>query len=193
MTLTELCSLFDRYEIVETQTQIDRRYYATTETAYSDGKIESTVGNDAYIHINSVHNATYLMFVDIEHKIYLCVYKYIPNSKYKVIRQQLQILKNIINKLNNIDEYNDIDALDNHIDDDVIDINTFTCTECDSEERLVFNRSKTNPEAITTKCKTCKTEYVFVPSKYYKLSSKKITYFKSEKSSRQISITQPTG
>ena len=191
MELMDLCSLFDRSEIVDSQTQIDREYYASTDTIYSDGEVKTNVTRDAYIHITSVRGVpNYLMFVDIESKIYLCVYKYIPATKYKIIRQQLQILKTQLDRLNE-HEWDD-DIIDEYIDDDVVDINTFKCTECNSTEEFNFIRSKTNPEAIETKCKICKTEYIFVPSKYYKMSSKKVVYHKSEKSSRQIAIMTPS-
>ena len=190
MTLVDLCSLFDKHEIVNTQEEIDREYFATLDTIFTDGEYKTNVDSDAYIHITSVKNATYLIFVDIKYKIYICVYKYIADTKYKHIIQRLQILKNTIAKLGVFLDHNTEDAIDDYIDDDVIDINSFTCIECGSKDKMKFNRSKTNPEAIETKCSTCKAEFTFVPSKYYKLSSKRVIYFKSEKSSRQIEIKE---
>ena len=194
MNIIDLCELFDKYEIVKTQIEIDRSYYATVETIYSDGDVAYNITSNGYIHINSVQNASYLMFIDIEYKKYLCIYKYIPESMYKPIIQKLQILNETISKINVFDECDDTHSVDNNdqvINNDVIDINTFKCTECDYENKLIYTRSKTNPEALETKCDKCKTEYIFVPSKYYKLSSKKIIYFKSEDSSRQIDVQTP--
>ena len=34
-SLTELCKLFDRYEIVDTQMQIDKEYYALSENIFT--------------------------------------------------------------------------------------------------------------------------------------------------------------
>ena len=190
MTLVDLCNFFDRSEIVDTQMDIDRDYYVSVDTIFTDGEYKTTIGTDGYLQITSVHDATYLMFVDIEHKIYLCIYKYIPESKYKHILQRLQLLKIAINKLNGTN--NDEDDIDNVIedliDDDVIDINNFACTECDNNHNFKFKRLKTNPEIICTKCNICYTEYTLTPSKYYKIASKKTINFKSEKSSRSIHI-----
>lgn len=199
-TIMDLCALFDRYEIAETQSYIDREYYTVKETIFTDGEYDSHVTRDAYIKITSVRNANYLIFIDIEHKIYLCAYKYMPKTKYKFIKQKLQILKSMIAEEVEIDihhhHYPNTDIIDEKdinkhnvfIDDNVVNINEFICTECGSGEKMSFSRSKTNPDALITKCNVCKTEYTFVPSKYYKLSSKKTIYFKSEKSSRQIEI-----
>lgn len=192
MNINELCVLFDRYEIVESKLDIDKEYYTIIDSIYTDGSVKTDINKDGYIHILSVHNASYLIFIDTEHKIYLRIYKHIDTAKFKYIKQKLQILKNKLAEFvkdNKIDIVVNIDnSINNHIDNDVIDINTFTCTECNNTNNMIFTRSKTNPEAIETRCDNCKTEYVFVPSKYYKLSSKKTIYFKSETSSRQIEI-----
>ena len=185
MTLVDLCGLFDQYEIVDTQINIDRDFYSISEKIYTDGdELKTNVTQEAYIHITSVHNANYLMFIDRDHNIYICIYKYIPTTKYKEIVEQLHILRSLSSTFN---EY-DSGECNICVNDDVIDINEFKCTECHSEEKLKYYRSKTNPEALQAKCDNCKTEYTFVPSKYYKLSSKRIVYFKSEKSSRLIDI-----
>lgn len=192
MNINELCALFDRYEIVESQLDIDKEYYTIIDTIYTDGSVKTDINKDGYIHILSVYNASYLIFIDTEHKIYLRIYKHIDAAEFKYIKQKLQILKNKLAEFIKDDRNDDIintdNSIINHIDSDVIDINTFTCNECDNTNKMIFTRSKTNPDAIETKCNVCKTEYIFVPSKYYKLSSKKTIYFKSEASSRQIEI-----
>lgn len=191
MTLNEVCACFDQYEIVDTQIEIDREYYAAMQITYSDGEVKSHITREGYIHITSVYNASYIIFVNREYETCLCVYKYIPDIMCKYIIENLHALQAVMNK-SNINTYNENVIIDNdHILNDVIDINTFTCTECDSKEKMIFTRSKTNIEALESKCKYCKTEYVFVPSKYYKLSSKRVIYFKSEESSRQIEIAEP--
>ena len=192
MTLYEFCSVFDKYEIVESKTQIDREYYSTTDLIFSDGEVTNNITSEAYIHITSVKDASYLVFIDIEYKIYICIYKYINASKFKYIMQKLQILKKAINKLeDDTHDRVDVDHKPNITPNDVVDINLFTCTECDSKEKLKFVRAKSNPDAIRTKCNKCLTEYKFVPSKYYKLASKKVVCFKSEsEASRQIEIAE---
>ena len=192
MDINSLCSLFDRSEIVNTQVEIDNReYYASLDSIFTDGEYKTTVGSDAYIHISSVQNASYLIFVDIEYKIYLCVYKFLPTTKYKNIKQKLQILKNLISDLNTTSStIAQVTASSNmeYAKDDIVDINIFTCTECNSTAKLSYNRLDNNPDVLSTKCPICKTEYTFVPSKYYKLASKRIIYHKTEKTSRNINI-----
>lgn len=189
MTVNEVCTYFDRSEVVDTQIEIDREYYSAMGTFFSDGDVKYNMTREAYLHITSVQNATYLIFVDREYNTCLCVYKYIPEITCKYIIENLHIIQNKIKKSNEyVNEDVDIDPIDEHVNDDVIDINTFTCVECDSKEKMVFVRSKTNPDLLETKCSACKAEYTFMPSKYYKLASKRIIYFKSEDSSRQIDI-----
>lgn len=192
MTVNEVCEYFDLSEIVNTQMDIDRDYYSAIGKVYTDGIVKSHITREGYIHITSVKDATYFIFLNREYQTCLCVYKYIPDITCKYIIENLHLLKSKINEVNEISE--DTTELDNYtdklIDDDVIDLNTFTCTECESENKMIFIRSKTNPDALETKCTTCKTEYIFVPSKYYKLASKRIIYFKSENSSRQIEISE---
>lgn len=192
MTINELCSHFDKHEIVNTQLEIDRDYYAAMSAIYSDGEVNSHINREGHIHITSVHNASYIIFVDREYDTCLCVYKYIPEIMCKYIIENLHTLQCIINKS---DEYlanhtEPVNIVNDYINDDVIDINIFTCVECGSKEKMAFFRSNTNPEALETKCNNCKAEYVFVPSKYYKMSSKRVIYFKSEESSRQIEIAE---
>ena len=164
ITINDVCELFDLYEIVDAQMQIDRDYYASTDAIYTDGKYEYNVTRDAYIHITSVKNATFIMFLNMENEIYLCIYKYIPEEMFKIIKQKLQFLKNKISeidyttaRISGNNESNDNNIIDDFIDDSVIDINSFTCTECGSKEKLIFIRSKNNPEVLITKCNTCKT------------------------------------
>jgi hypothetical protein len=189
MTINELCTHFDKHEIVNTQLEIDRDYYAVMDAIYSDGEIKSHITREGYIHITSVHDASYIIFVDRDYEICLCVYKYIPDIMCKYIMENLHAVQCVMNKSND-DPVCDAETSVN-IYDGVIDINTFTCTECNSEDKMIFTRSKTNTEALESRCPHCKTEYTFVPSKYYKLSSKRVIYFKSEESSRQIEIAEP--
>lgn len=195
MTLNELCSLFDEYEIVDTQIQVDREYYSSSEFIYSDGEVISNINNEGYIHITAAHRANYIMFIGINKRIYICIYKYTSKTEYKEISCKLDKLKKSIGET--IENYEDIkkeieESKHKHEDgfNELININEFTCQECNSNEKMVFTRSKTNPDALETKCNKCKTEYTFVPSKYYRISSKKIIYFKSDKSSRQININE---
>lgn len=186
MTVNEVCTYFDLHQIVDTQLEIDREYYSAMgeSSIYTDGQIKTHVTREGFIHITSVKDATYLIFADRDYNTCLCVYKYIPDITCKYIMENLNLLKA---KFTKQDEPN-MDIINNRIDDDVIDINTFTCTECDSKEKMLFARSSTNCDILEAKCNICKAEYTFTPSKYYKLASKRVIYFKSEKSSRDIEI-----
>ena len=191
MTVQEVCAYFDLSQIVDAQIEIDRDYYSAMgeSSIYTDGEIKSHITSEGYIHITSVQNASYIIFADREYHTCLCVYKYIPDITCKYIIENLHRLQYKINTTmvdNNIS--NDDINIDSHIDDDVIDINSFTCTECDSKDKMIFRRSGSNCDILEAKCKTCKTEYTFTPSKYYKMASKRVIYFKSEKSSRDVNI-----
>ena len=191
MTVNEVCAYFDRYEIVDTQIEIDREYYSAMgeSSIYTDGEFKCNVNRDGYIHITSVQNASYIIFVDREYKTCLCIYKHIPDITCKYIIENLHLLQNKINTYMIKDSNEEIPIIENHnIESDIIDINAFTCTECDCKKKLNFIRSKDNIDVLKTKCDNCKTEYEFVPSKYYKLSSKRVVYFKSEETSRNITI-----
>lgn len=192
MTLNNLSRLFDQCEIVDTQMQIDKDYFATVNNIYSDGEFKTNITREGFIHINSVKNASYIIYVDRKYNICACIYKYALETIYKEIIDRLNALRDVVDKIkNNSNNYDEvIESVNTHIDDDVIDINSFICTECECKDKMEFHRSKTNPEALITVCNLCKTEYTFVPSKYYKLSSKKNIYFKSEKSSRSIKISE---
>ena len=186
MKFKQLEKYFDLFEVVENHLDLDREFFSVSENIFSDGDIKSNVNREGYIHITSIQNASYVALIDTEHNLYCCVFKYIPTTKFKEIIRNAGVLKRIIENDYKIDKNHLEDGIG--VEDDLVDINEFTCTECDCEDDLVFIRSETNPDAISTKCPKCQTEYTFVPSKYYRLSSKKVIYFKSEDSSRNINL-----
>jgi hypothetical protein len=190
MKFEQLKKYFDVFEIVDNHLDLDREFLSVSERIFTDGEVKFNVNREGYLHITSVQNAMYILFIDTEHNLYCCVFKYIPTTKFKEIIRHAGVLKRITENDYKIDK----DYLDDgiNVEDDLIDINEFTCTECDCEDTLIFTRSATNPDALITKCNKCCTDYTFVPSKYYKLSSKKVIYFKSEKSSRNIDLEDKT-
>lgn len=183
MTLENLCSLFDQYDIVDEKIDLSRDYYSFSENIYTDGKETHNINREGYIHIRDVQDATYIAFVDRLHNVYLCIYRYIQETKYKEIIDKYNILKSTVRNDSKSKSKSTVLA------EDIIDINDFKCTECDSDEELIFKRSLTNPDILTTKCKKCKTEYTFTPSKYYKLASKRLIHSKSN-TSRLINIQE---
>jgi hypothetical protein len=190
MKFKQLEKYFDVFEVVDNHLDLDREFFSVSEKIFSDGEIKSSVNRAGYIHITSVQNATYVTFIDTERNLYCCVFKYIPTTKFKEIMRNAGILKRIIENDYKINKDHLEDGI--NVEDDLVDINEFTCTECDCEDNLIFIRSETNPDALTTKCHNCQTEYTFVPSKYYRLSSKKLIFFKSEKTSRSIDLEDKT-
>ena len=190
MKFKQLEKYFDLFEVVDNHLDLDREFFSVSENLFSDCEIKSNVNREGYIHITSIQNATYIMLIDTEHNLYCCVFKYIPTTKFKEIIRNAGVLKRIIENDYKINKDHLEDGI--NVEDDLVDINEFTCTECDCEDALIFTRSDTNLDALTSKCNKCHTEYTFVPSKYYRLSSKKVVFFKSEKSSRNINIENKT-
>lgn len=187
MELINLCQLCDQYEIVDTKPQLDRDYYSHSNSIYSDGRVISHINSEGYIHITNVEDADYIMFAGINHAIYLGIYKYTPEVKYKEILDRLNRLKNMTAEMLEENINNNVKTVTQNTD--LVDINNFACDQCGYIDKLQFTRSPTNPDALICKCNQCKSEYTLVPSRYYRISSKKIVYFKSE-DSRDITISE---
>ena len=186
MTLENLCSLFDQCDIVDKQIDLSHDYYSISENIYTDGKLSHNINREAYIHITDLKDATYIAFIDKSHNVYLCIYRYTQETKYKEILDKFNVLKSIARGESKQSRNNKPNAI---ISSDIIDINAFKCTECDSDDDLVYKRSSSNPDILMTKCEKCKTEYTFTPSKYYKLASKRVINSKST-TSRTINIQE---
>jgi ribosomal protein L37AE/L43A len=194
MTLTNLCTLFDSYNIVDKQTQVSNTFYASSEFIHSDGLVHSHIEKHGYIEITNVENAYYIMFVDQNGDLFLNIYKYTPETMYKEIidnmnkiRAATGIHRHVDTSLSN-DVYNDDDTSDDDgngtaekedidlpasVRSKYVDLNTFTCPEC--KEKISYHKIKDSDVVIGT-CKKCNTEYTLVPSKYYVLRAKKIIY-----------------
>jgi len=194
MILDNVCKLFDVYEVTDVKNNIGgREYLSLLESVYSDGSVEKSVGSDGYIHIKSVKDAEYILFVDVNHMFYLNIYKYTHEMKYKEIINNLNALKETYEALPGDNK----PAINRDVclatDKDVnmaglVDINAFKCQVCDSADMMDFKRVNGNPDALMCKCKVCHSEYTFVPSRYYRMSSKKIVYSKSNNLSRDVQI-----
>ena len=86
MTLTNLCDLFDCSFIADHKADLNSNYKASSDLIYSDGKIESHIDKDGYIIIESVDDdANYLVFLDQNGDIFLAVYRYLLEVKYKEV------------------------------------------------------------------------------------------------------------
>lgn len=184
--IEKACLKSDTYDIVDAKYILDRKYLSISDHIFTDGELNYDVNEDGYITIKEVKNANYILFIDQNKEIHLGIYKFIPENKINEIMYEIDLLTYLNIEKNNNEDTEVTDQV-NINDDAIININKFLCTECYSNDKMVFTRSKSNPEILCTKCKNCLTEYNFVPSKYYKMSSKKIIY-KKENTSRFIEI-----
>lgn len=186
MTLANLCSMFDSYYIAAHRTELDHKYIASSELIYSDGIFKHHVDKDGYIVIKQVQDADYLIYIDQSGNICIWIYQNTLESKYKEIIDTCNKIRDLTKMHRHSTEARvtenksiTVDHKDESEDDEiiksspveVININTFRCTECESRK---FDVKILNSGAFKYKCKKCKTIFKLVPSKYYIISSKTI-------------------
>lgn len=196
MILSNICALFDSYDVVEKSSQVYGPMYASSEHIFTDGNYHSHIDKNGYIEIYEISDANYIMFLDQTGAIYIKVYKYTPETTYKEIINNLNMLRKLTGIKSKVDEDPDDSTEDDNIQEDdkedikipdslrskYVDINTFVCPECDGKMRY----AKINgTDAILARCAKCSTEYTLMPSKYYVIRAKKITY-KSQAGRRNV-------
>ena len=172
MILQNVCDLFDSYYIADKREELNNNYIASSTEIHTDGTFKKDIDSDGFIHISDLSDdASYLIFTDQNNNLFISIYKYIFDGKFKEIINILnKIRTNSGKKRKNDNECKpSFDPLKN-----LIDINTFTCTECDSS--LVWKKPNNIADVIMATCKNCGTEYTFIPSKYYVMKSKKQVY-----------------
>lgn len=184
MTLNSLCDLFDSYYIADPKGTINQRYRASSDMIYSDGIVHSHIDKDGYIDIKSVENADYIIFVDSTGKIFLSIYKFTDETKYKTIIDSLNKLKAQIRTHQDTDTKSDTKSKGSkketrlnvkiNTDGGVYNIDEFKCFECNSDP--AFDTSIDDRSNVFMVCKTCGCKYTFVPSKYMALKTKETTY-----------------
>ena len=136
MTLQEICSQFDIYEIVDTLAELeDRDYYTSYDKIFIDGAYDISPNKEGFIHIHNVKDASYIIIIDKYKKTYIRVYKYIAESKFKPIYDACKLLRDIINNEEYIEKKENNDILKTS---DIVDINNFRCTECGNNEFIFF-------------------------------------------------------
>ena len=170
MELADICAMVDAYYIAENKLELDQSALSSTEHIYSDGTYDQTITKEGYVKIFNIKNANYLIFIDSKHQLYLSVYKYIFNTKFKKINDDIEELKELLNK----DELlSDKSSNTNpNILDGLVDINNMICEECGSNDIKEFYHYEDN--LIKCVCNNCGTEYILEPSKYYIIKSKKV-------------------
>ena len=167
MKLQELCSLVDQYYIAEHKAELNKRYLAMSETIITDGTNTHYVDADGYVNIKDV-DAEYIIFFDSNSKLYLGIYKYIQDNKFKEILDGINTLRRHVGNAI-IKPSTNVTQLENGL----VDVNNMTCTECGSTDFSKFSVSASSNEIECT-CKNCKTKFKLIPSKYYIIKSKTI-------------------
>ena len=164
MTLKDLRCLADQCYIAEYKAELNKKYIASSEDIFTDGTNTHYVDSEGYVIIKEV-DAEYIIFLDIDSKVYLGIYKYIQDSKFKEILDGINTLRHHIGSAQ-------IKSTKSLPDDGLIDVNNMTCTECGSVEFSNFSISTAGEIECT--CKKCRTKFKLIPSKYYIIKSKTI-------------------
>ena len=176
--LQNICDLVDSYYIVDKAEKLNSTYLASSTQIYSDGDFNQHVGSDGNVHISNVINANYIMFLDQNKNIYIAIYRYIYDSKFKEIIDNLINLRKItgspkhakkLEESSNMQEDTNTDSEKN-----IVNLNEFVCEKCNSD--VVWNKPYKDSDTIIAFCKLCGMEYAFIPSKYYVLKAKKKIY-----------------
>lgn len=176
MTIENLCDLFDSHMIVDKMNKMENTFTASSELIYSDGEFDHNIDSEGYIKISNIRDAMYIIFIDSAGDIFLCVYKYIPETKYK----------NVIDKLNKVREitgmkrHNNIGEAANdriRINNSLVDINNLQCPEC---KEIMSVKEKSGKELMIAECSNCGTKLLLEPSKYYVITTKQQKYDKTD-------------
>lgn len=171
MELADICAMVDTYYIAENKLELDQSALSFSEHIYSDGTYDQTITKEGYVKIFNIKNANYLIFIDSKNQLYLSIYKYISNTKFKEITDEIEELRELLNTNDESSSDKSSDTIPNKLDG-LIDINNMVCTECGSNDIKEFYHHENH--LIRCMCNNCGTEYVLEPSKYYIIKSKKV-------------------
>lgn len=179
--LQNVCNLFDSYFIAEKQNQLNKEYKAVSDNIVTDGDCDHRINGDGYVIISNVNKVTnYLIFIDQNGDLFLAVYKYTPNAKFKditdaglKIRESTGIKKHAVlaDSASSISSF--VKSADITQSELLVDINNFKCPEC--KKSMIFGKVPES-ETIVAYCKSCQIEYAMVPSKYYIIKARKQLY-----------------
>ena len=172
MTFENVLDLFDNYYIADTQAALNQEYIANSSSIYCDGTYDHHVKSDGYIKIYNISNtANYIIFLDKNGDLFISIYKYIDEAKFKQIVDYLNDLR----KSTGIRRHstNHLHLSEIEADSNIFDINTLECLECNNELR--FTKVK-NSDTIVGYCHRCNIEYALIPSKFYVLKAVKHLY-----------------
>lgn len=171
MRIRDLCQMADQSYVAQHEAELNKKYIASSDVIYSDGTNSHYIDAEGYINIENISSDTsYIIFIDQAGQVYLGIYQYIEDSKFKEIMDNLKKIRLISNgyiKKVNTDNLSTKDGL--------IDMNNLICSECGSKEFTQFKYVNTIGE-IECRCKFCRTNYTFAPSRYYFIKSKTVVY-----------------
>lgn len=192
MTLLNLCSLADSYYIAELKGELNQDYFSSSDLIYSDGTFDHHINKDGYIKITNLQGANYILFMDQSGNIFLSIYKYTSEPKYKEIidnmnhiRDQTGMYKHSESIFNNIaapkinipkdkvEVPREEDEVLKLANDELVNINNLSCSVCGSTN-FVEPFELDHEGTIRCQCNQCRTIYELMPSKYYLVKSKTI-------------------
>ena len=190
MNLINLCAMADSYYIAEHKAEINQNYLSSSELIYTDGECEHHINRDGYIEISNITNANYIVFMDQAGNVFLSIYKYILDVKYKDVLDALNQLRAQTGMYKHNANYevpkNNLDVNPNKIEplreddeilklgpDELVNVNSMKCSICGSTDFIEPFKYDYNWN-IKCQCKKCNTIYTLIPSKYYLVKSKKL-------------------
>lgn len=190
--LNPILQYADTYTIADHKSELESAVHISiSSSVYTDGQytfhIDPVTG---LIHINEVKFASYIAYIDRYNKVYIHIYRGIPEEKFKIITDSLISLHDQINKEKTlIRENNEKELVDISPDDianideatlqillhvnGLMDLNNLHCDECGStifKDPVLCDDNKT----IECQCSKCYTIYRLIPSRYYTIHSKTV-------------------
>ena len=179
------------YSIAEYRREIEsHKHIASSTEIYTDGDYSKRVDPETgYVHIENLHNVSYIMYLDANGTIYLHAYKHISEHNLKIITDGIKSLKKSIQTNEEITDFkhllstpiekNNITDMDDVYfevllrSQGIVNINNMVCDTCggdDFKDPVLCDDMKT----FECQCNNCDTIFRLAPSKYYMITSKTV-------------------
>lgn len=202
MNLNELLKQPDTYYIAATRAKIsESEYLSQSELIYSDADFKHHIRSDGYIKITNINlKVNYIVFLDSNGNIFLAIYKFIPEEKYKEVcdaicslRKQLGVYAHNPEPLpdaetvsttqeikgNNVSsvlskEEDGMERADESLTislNGIYDMNNFSCPDCHSQD---VDDVKISGWEVIKQCNSCGTQFNMVPSRFYIIKSRTV-------------------
>lgn len=153
--------------ILDKKDKFNIKYVASSDIICTDGEYTSRIDSDGYIKIENLKNNNYLIFIDGDGDIVLVIYKYIIETKYKEVIDNLNMIRDktgMHKHPNSSPKYRNINI---ELSDTLIDITDFQCDSCGGKMTL---EDKQNYKIA--RCAKCNIKYALRPSKYYNIAAR---------------------